>query len=108
MSQVSDEYEFSAISEPDFDLDAVSLPEEGPFTFEFDIEVRPEFDVPVWGGLRLERPVREYTDEDVERHLGKLLKRYGKLIDREGGAEPERRAGCQRAGDPRRQVDRRA
>ncbi len=89
LSQVSEEYEFSAISEPNFDLDAVSLPEEGPFTFEFDIEVRPEFAVPVWGGLRLERPVREYTDEDVERHLAKLLKRYAKLIDREGNAEPE-------------------
>ncbi|MHB0957019.1 MAG: trigger factor [Pirellulaceae bacterium] len=89
LSQVSEEYEFSAISEPNFDLDAVSLPEDGPFTFEFDIEVRPEFDVPKWGGLQLERPIREYSDEDVERHLGKLLKRYAKLIDRDGGAEPE-------------------
>jgi trigger factor len=37
----------------------------------------------------LERPVREYTDEDVDRHLAKLLKRHGKLIDREGVAEPD-------------------
>jgi trigger factor len=87
LSQVSDEYEFSAISEPDFDLDAVSIPEEGPFTFEFDIEVRPEFDMPAWGGLDLERPVRQYSDDDVERHLAKLLKRYGKLIVRDGAAE---------------------
>ena len=58
LSQVSEEHEFSAISEPDFDFDAVSIPDEGPFTFEFDIEVRPEFDVPQWKGLKLERPVR--------------------------------------------------
>ena len=56
MSQVSEEHEFSAISEPDFDLDAVYVPEEGPLTFEFDIEVRPEFDVPVWGGLKSGTP----------------------------------------------------
>ena len=87
LSQVSDEYEFSAISEPDFDLNAVSIPEEGPFTFEFDIEVRPEFDIPAWGGLHLERPVRQYSDDDVERHLAKLLKRHGKLIVRDGAAE---------------------
>jgi trigger factor len=88
LSQVSDEFDFSAISEPDFDLDAVDIPAEGPFTFEFNIEVRPEFDVPSWEGLDLQRPVREYSDEDVDRHLKKLLKRYGKLVPREGGAEP--------------------
>ncbi len=53
LGQVSEEHEFSAISEPDFDFDAVALPEDGPFTFEFDIEVRPEFDVPQWKGLKL-------------------------------------------------------
>ncbi|NLX53606.1 MAG: trigger factor [Planctomycetaceae bacterium] len=89
LSQVSDEYEFSAISEPDFDLDAVSIPEDGPFTFEFDVEVRPEFEVPAWDGLQLERPIREYTDEDVERYLNRLLERYGKLVPRDGGAEPK-------------------
>ena len=66
LGQVSEEHEFSAISEPDFDFDAVTLPEDGPLTFEFDIEVRPEFDVPQWKGLKLERPVREYSDEDVD------------------------------------------
>jgi len=88
LAQLGDEHDFSAISEPDFDLKAVTIPEDGPFTFEFDVEVRPEFDVPHWDGLKLERPVREYADEDVDRHLAKLLRRYGKLIPREGGAEP--------------------
>jgi trigger factor len=88
LGQVSEEQSFSAISEPDFDLDAVSLPDEGPFTFEFDLEVRPEFDVPVWEGLRLERPVREFTDAEVDRSLQRLLKRYSRYVAREtGGAE---------------------
>ena len=87
LSQVSEEHDFSAISEPDFDLDAVTLPDDGPFTFEFNVEVRPEFDVPVWGGLKLERPVRSFTDEDVREHMVKLLTRHGKPIDREGGAQ---------------------
>jgi trigger factor len=50
--------------------------------------VRPEFDVPAWGGLRLERPVREFSEADVRAHLAKLLGRHGKLVDREGGAQP--------------------
>ena len=35
-------------------------------TFEFDIEVRPQFDLPDWKGLKIDRPVREFTDADVE------------------------------------------
>ena len=45
MAQVSDEQKLAAISEPDIDLAAVEIPDEGPMTFEFDIEVRPDFDL---------------------------------------------------------------
>src|SRR5437868_8000083 len=44
MAQVSEEQKLAAISEPDIDLKAVEVPDEGPMTFEFDIEVRPDFD----------------------------------------------------------------
>ncbi len=88
LQQVSDEHDFSAISEPEFDFDAVSIPDEGPFTFEFDVEVRPEFDLPEWGGLKLERPVIEYSDQDVDWHLQQLLRRYAALVVRDGPAEP--------------------
>ncbi|MGE0757223.1 MAG: trigger factor [Pirellulaceae bacterium] len=84
VTQVSDEADFSAISEPDFDYEAVEMPEDGPLTFEFDIEVRPEFDLPEWKGLHLQRPTREYSDEDITRHLNKLLSRYGELVSHDG------------------------
>ena len=58
IGQVSDERDLSPISEPDFDFEAIELPDEGEMTFEFDLEVRPEFDVPQWKGLKIERPVR--------------------------------------------------
>ena len=51
LAQISEEQKLAAISEPDFDLDAVEVPDDGPMTFEFDIEVRPEFDMPQWKGL---------------------------------------------------------
>lgn len=84
LTQMGDDHEFTAISEPDFDVNSIQLPDDGPMVFEFDIEVRPEFDLPVWKGLKLERPVHEYTDSDVEQRLSELLARYGKLekIDR--------------------------
>lgn len=86
LSQISEQQEFTAISEPELNLDAVEVPEEGPMTFEFDIEVRPEFDMPKWRGLKLERPVREFSDEDVDQQLEKMLTRYGQLTPHEGEA----------------------
>ena len=89
LTQISDEHEFSAISEPDFDFDAVEIPDDGPLVFEFDIEVRPEFDLPQWKGLRLRRAVHDYTDDEVEAHLRKLLAKYSTLVPKDGPVEEE-------------------
>lgn len=86
LGQISEQQDFTAISEPELNLDAVEVPEEGPMTFEFDIEVRPEFDMPKWRGLKLDRPVREFADEDIDQQLEKMLTRYGQLTPHEGAA----------------------
>jgi trigger factor len=56
-------------------------------TFEFTIEVRPEFDMPQWKGLKLNRPVREFTDADIDAQLEQMLSRYGQLVPHEGEAQ---------------------
>src|SRR5438045_9602524 len=84
LAQMSDDHQFTAISEPDFDMNSVQLPDAGPMVFEFDIEVRPEFDLPRWKGLTLERPVHEYSDEEVSHRLKALRARYGHLERHEG------------------------
>ena len=82
LSQVSDSQDFSAISEPDLDFEQVVIPEEGDLTYEFNIEVRPEFDLPEWKGLSLERPEREFTDEDIDNHIGNLSQQFLRLGSR--------------------------
>ena len=86
LTQISEEQSFTAISEPELNLDAIEVPAEGPMVFEFDIEVRPEFDLPKWKGLSIERPVREFTDADVDAQLEQMLARYGQLVPHEGAA----------------------
>jgi trigger factor len=86
LEQISKEERFTAISEPDFDLEAVEVPKEGPMTFEFTIEVRPEFDLPQWRGLRLNRPTREFTAADIDEQLDQMLARYGQLVPHDGPA----------------------
>jgi trigger factor len=80
LGQLSDENKLTPISEPDFDADAIVLPDDGAMTFEFDIEVRPEFDLPQWKGLTIERPMREVSAADIDREQHRLLERHGKLV----------------------------
>jgi trigger factor len=87
LAQLSDEHQFSPISEPELDLNAIDIPDEGPMTFEFDLEVRPEFELPEWRGLTLEKPIREITDADVDQHLRRVLQKFGRLVERQGPAE---------------------
>ena len=55
---------------------AVDIPEEGDFEYEFDVEVRPEFELPEYHGLKIERPTHEVSEEDAENHLQQFLLQY--------------------------------
>ncbi len=88
LAQIHDEQKIAAIGEPDLDLEAVDIPKEGPLTFEFNLEVRPEFALPKWKGLRMEKPVREITEGDVDEALRNILANRGRLAPFDGPAEP--------------------
>jgi trigger factor len=86
LAQVNEEQKLAAISEPDFDFEAIEIPDDGPLCFEFDIEVRPEFDLPEWKGLKIDKPVHEVTDADVDESLQNILTRRGRLVPFDGPA----------------------
>ncbi len=79
LAQVTETQPFSAISEPNFDFDAVQLPEDGNFVFQFSVEVRPEFPTPQWKGLTLTQPVEAVTDEDIDAAIERVLSRNATL-----------------------------
>ena len=80
LSQVSEQQDFSAISEPNLDFEQVKIPEDGDLTYEFNIEVRPEFDLPEWKGLSLERPEHEFTEDDIDQHIQNLSGRFSDMV----------------------------
>lgn len=86
MTQVNDEQTFSAISEPDFDFEAIKVPDSGPLTYEFDIEVRPEFDMPNWKGLELETYKVEIPDSEIDKSLRGLMADQGTMVPVDGPA----------------------
>src|SRR5262249_32151935 len=46
LQQMGEDHKLDAINEPDLDVESLEIPEAGDFSYEFDVEVRPEFDLP--------------------------------------------------------------
>lgn len=84
LTQISDEELFSAIGEPDFDFDAVEVDPSKELQFEFNIEVRPEFDLPKWKGLNLERPEHEFQSSEIDEQASRYLRSQSDLLPVEG------------------------
>jgi len=80
LEQLGEQSDLDPINEPNLDLDAIEIPEEGDFEYEFDVEVRPTFDLPKYKGLKIDRPTREIIDEDVDAYIEQFMEQYGALV----------------------------
>ena len=88
LEQLDDDYKLNPISPPQLDLAAIELPAEGPMQFEMDLEVRPDFQLPAYKALTVNRHVKTLGESDVDDQFTRFLERYAQLIPKlEGGAE---------------------
>ena len=88
LGQIDEEHKLNAISEPVLDVEAIELPEDGPMSFEMDVEVRPDFPLPAYKALTLKSPVKTVTEADVDAQVKAFQERYAQLVPKfEGGAE---------------------
>ena len=77
LSEVIIENNFVQMSRPDVDVTALDETVGLSFTAEFDI--RPDFDLPVFGDLKVVVEDPEVTDAHVEEQLDELRARFGSL-----------------------------
>ena len=84
LEQLAEEQTLSPLSPPDLNPHNVVIPESGPLVYEFDIEVRPEFDLPDYKSLKLRRPTHTFTDADVTKEGRRLLEPQGQVIPKPG------------------------
>lgn len=85
LEQLAEEAKLSPLSPPDLDPTKVLIPEDEtqPLVYEFDIEVRPEFDLPDYKGIKLRRPVYTFTDADVAKEKRRILEPMGTIVPKE-------------------------
>jgi trigger factor len=82
--------ELDVLGDPDIDYEKIELPATGPMKFEFEVEVRPEFELPKLEGVPITRPKLTVTDEQVDREIEQLRRWSGTWTPRDDGkVEPD-------------------
>src|SRR5688572_8276185 len=84
LQQLAEDSNISPLAPPDLDAEQLEIPDEGDFVYEFDVEVRPEFDLPEYKGMKIKKPVRKYGDADIQAELRRLLEPQGSLVPKDG------------------------
>jgi trigger factor len=78
ITEVLEEHRIEPLTPPRvFDI---QYGDEGPLRVKATVEVIPEFEVKGWKGLKLEKPVRQIKDQDVEEALDALRERTAELV----------------------------
>ncbi|MFK7821494.1 MAG: trigger factor [Planctomycetaceae bacterium] len=77
LEQLAEEHELDPINEPNLDVEDLDIPDEGDFDYQFEVEVRPDFDLPDYSGLTIDRPTRDVSDEEVGKFMTQYLSQYG-------------------------------
>ncbi len=77
--------DINLLRDPDIDYENIELPEDGPMKFEFEVEVRPEFDLPELQGIKVTKTTSEITDEQIAAEIEQLQKYSGLWTPREDG-----------------------
>lgn len=75
--------EVQTIGDPDIKHEDIKLPDSGPMIYSFDVEVRPEFDLPQLEGIEIQKPKAEITDQRIEEEIEAMRKRSGLWIPKE-------------------------
>lgn len=68
-------------------IDITQMEEGQDFIYSAEVEVYPEFDLPEYKGLEVEKPVIKVTDHDIDHEIEHLVERNGRVESRPEGSE---------------------
>ncbi|WP_020472135.1 trigger factor [Zavarzinella formosa] len=89
LQQLAEDSNLAPLAPPNLNPEQLVLPEEGPFVYEFDVEVRPEFDLPEYKGMKLKKPVHTFTEKEITAEKQRYLENFGELKDKPEGSTVE-------------------
>ena len=81
--------ELDMIGDPEIDYENIELPESGSMKFDFEVEVRPDFELPGLEGIEVEKPKITFGEEEIDDAVMSMRKRSGVMEPKDGAVELE-------------------
>ena len=81
--ELDDRDDFKPLTAPDVDIEEIEMPETGPMSFTFEVEVYPAFELPELTGIPLTRSAASVDDKMVNDAVDNMLRRRGSLTPAE-------------------------
>lgn len=79
-TQAIEDEGLDVIGEPDVkDIDTLEVPESGPFTYTVEVEITPDFELPEFNGIKVDKKILEVSDDDVTAEIEQYRERYGQM-----------------------------
>src|SRR5687767_13366413 len=79
--QALEKNSLQVLGEPEFtDAEKIELPESGPLSYSFSVEVQPEFTLPDLANLKVKKPKIEITEDNVDQAMNNLREQQGTLV----------------------------
>lgn len=89
LEQLAEDFDIAPLSPPNLDPSSVIIPENGPMVYEFEVEVRPQFDLPSYKGLKLIRYTHTFTKEEIDIQVNSMVEPLGTKVDKKDPAVAE-------------------
>lgn len=81
--------EIDMLGDPDIDFENIDLPETGSLKFDFEVEVRPDFELPALEGISVDKPKITFGDDEIDDAVVAMQKRAGIMEPKDGAIEIE-------------------
>ena len=79
--QAVEKNKMEVLGEPVFEKpEEVKLPESGAMSFSFEVEIRPQFELPELKGITVKKPKVEVSEKHLEQAMNNLREQQGTLV----------------------------
>ena len=88
LEQITKDHGIEPLGEPRIDVDSMEIPEDGDFSYQFEVEVRPAFTLPDFSSFTITRPSGEPTQEDIDAYTQNFLSSQAQRVTSDAPAGP--------------------
>lgn len=76
--EIVEQNELKVVGRPKFE--EIAFEDGKPFTYEADVEVRPEFELKKYKGLEVEREKLDVSQEEIDKEIDRVRERHASLV----------------------------